>query len=160
MDLDPSGNSTTRSGGQPGDYGTGSVGSVAMLESAFDAARRVALASVGAVSMASDTANRVFDEFVRRGEQTTDAASQRVKEVRERRSQTSTTMADFVRGRMDRFLGCVNLPSKGDMDSINTKLGVLSRKIDEVQASQTSGVPPLTEPGPDLHAGRDRESSG
>jgi hypothetical protein len=37
---------------------------------------------------------------------------------------------------MDVFLNRVNLPSKGDVDTINVKLNILTRKLDDLQMQQ------------------------
>ncbi len=101
---------------------------------------RVFLAGVGIASVATEVSEDVFNELVSRGEQTRDEAREEMRARRERGAKRGTEAASFVRSRMDDVLNRINLPSKGDVDSINAKLNILTRKIDQVQASQVDFV--------------------
>jgi hypothetical protein len=56
---------------------------------------------------------------------------------------------------MDTFFNSLNVPSKADIDTINVKLNVVSRKLDDLQmervrgAGGPSGPPPPVPPAVD-----------
>lgn len=105
-----------------------------------DAMKRVALAGIGAITVASEVTDEVFSELVKRGEKTADEAMREIKQVRERRAERRADASTYVRARMDSILNRLNLPSKGDVDSINAKLNILTRKVDDVQAGQVDSA--------------------
>jgi len=102
----------------------------------FTGVRRIALAGIGAVSVASEVTDEVFSELVKRGEQTREEARDEMRQAKARTATRNADAADFFRARMNDLMDRFNLPSKGDVDSINAKLNILTRKIDEFQASQ------------------------
>jgi poly(hydroxyalkanoate) granule-associated protein len=102
----------------------------------IEAAKRLALASLGAVSLATEMTDELFQQLVKRGEHTKEEVARELHEARERSSTRREDATTYVRSRMDAILNRVNMPSKADVDSINAKLNILTRKIDEVQAGQ------------------------
>jgi polyhydroxyalkanoate synthesis regulator phasin len=98
--------------------------------------RRLTLASVGAVASAYDAANDTFERFVDRGEQVQRELQDRRDDVRRQNAWANRRFGDFLRSSMDVFLNRVNLPSKGDVDTINVKLNILTRKLDDLQMQQ------------------------
>ncbi len=104
--------------------------------SPFGGLRRIALAGIGAVSVAGEVSDEVFAELVKRGEQTREEARDELRQRRDRTARRNADAADFFRARMNDLMDRFNLPSKGDVDSINAKLNILTRKIDEFQAAQ------------------------
>ena len=126
------------------------------IEKAEGAARKVVLAGIGAVASACDTAEETFNRFADRGAQVQAGFQERVDEAREQNQGARTRFSDYVRNGMDVFLNTLNVPSKGDIDTINVKLNILSRKLDDIQMenlrqeSAAADVTPKTPPGPDL----------
>lgn len=120
----------------------------------LEAAKKVALAGIGAVVVATEATDEVFNELVKRGERTREEAAREINEARVRGAERRAGVTGYVRSRMDSMLNKFNLPSKGDVDSVNAKLNILTRKVDEVQASQVeptgkarrSGSPPVEPP--------------
>src|SRR5579884_3523891 len=114
--------------------------------------RQLLLAGIGAVTIAGEVSDEVFAELVKRGEQTREEAIDAVRERRHRAEARRTEASSFFRSRMDDLLNRLNLPSKADVDSINAKLNILTRKVDQVQASQVdvefTPSPPPSEPEP------------
>jgi poly(hydroxyalkanoate) granule-associated protein len=104
--------------------------------SPFEGLRRIALAGIGAVSVASEVSDEVFSELVKRGEQSREEARDELRQAKARTARRNADAADFFRARMNGLMDRVNLPSKGDVDSINAKLNILTRKMDEFQSAQ------------------------
>ncbi|HEV3309128.1 MAG TPA: phasin family protein [Chloroflexota bacterium] len=102
----------------------------------IEAAKRVALAGLGAVAVATEATDEVFRELVKKGEQARHDVAGEMREARAKTAGRRSEATDFFRARMDDAMNAVNLPSKGDVDAINAKLNILTRKMDEFQASQ------------------------
>jgi hypothetical protein len=52
---------------------------------------------------------------------------------------------------MDAFLDTINVPNKADVDTINVKLNILSRKLDDLQGVRAqAGQPAAAPPDPDV----------
>lgn len=119
-------------------------------------AKRVVLAGLGAAFTACDAANETFDRFVGRGAQAQDELQRRADDIR---LQTAgrTRMGDAVRSAMNAFLDALNVPNKADVDVINAKLNIVTRKLDDLQFQ---GVQESTHPAtPDVVVPPD-ESTG
>lgn len=108
-------------------------------DTATEAAKRVMLAGLGAVAMACDTAEDTFDRFVDRGQQVQSDLEERAREARSGRLMRRTRLGNAVRNAMDAFLDSVSIPNKADVDTINVKLNILTRKIDDLQMEQVTG---------------------
>lgn len=104
--------------------------------------KRLALAGVGAMASAYDVANETFDRFVDRGEQVQRDLQDRTDDMRRQNARANRRFGDFLRSSMDVFLNRVNLPSKGDVDTINVKLNILTRKLDDLQMQQVRQARP------------------
>jgi poly(hydroxyalkanoate) granule-associated protein len=102
----------------------------------IDGVKRLALASLGAVVLATETTDEFFQELVKRGERAKDEVAHQLHDARDRSASRRDNAGTYVRSRMDAVLNRVNMPSKADVDSINAKLNILTRKVDEIQASQ------------------------
>jgi len=121
------------------------------------AAKRATLAWLGAAATACDLANNTYEQFVNRGEQARAEARRRADDVRRQNAGARDRAEDFVRTGMNVFLDNLHVPNKADVDTINVKLNILTRKIDDLQMQQTfeaqspTSEPPLTPPivGPD-----------
>ncbi|GEM_PF-3743588 len=126
--------------------------------SPLEAARKLALAGIGAVTVAGELTDEIFTELVKRGEQTREQAVEEFNQMRARNSERRAETTSLVRSRVDSLMNRLNLPSKGDLDSINAKLNILTRKVDEVQASQV-GVPSSGASDPPFSTGTDTGGS-
>jgi poly(hydroxyalkanoate) granule-associated protein len=115
----------------------------------FGGFRRIALAGIGAVSVATEVTDEVFSELVKRGEQSREEARDEMRHARARTARRNADAAEFFRARMNDLMDRFNLPSKGDVDSINAKLNILTRKVDEFQAAQVGDASATSAPGDD-----------
>ncbi len=128
------------------------------IEQTEGPARRFVLAGIGAAAAACDAAADRFDEFVNRGRQVRADWQDKADEVRRQNVGAQGRVRDSFRSAMDVFLDSLNIPSKADMDTINVKLNILSRKLDDLQMERvresSSGSPepppPSTPPPKDL----------
>jgi poly(hydroxyalkanoate) granule-associated protein len=109
------------------------------LEQVEGPARRLVLAGIGAAASVVDVAADRFDEFVNRGRQVQDEWQDKADEVRRMNVPTPGRVQESFRTAMDVFLDSLNIPSKGDMDTINVKLNILSRKLDDLQMERVRG---------------------
>jgi len=99
----------------------------------YEAARRVLLASVGALALAQDEIEDFINKLVDRGEIADKEGFKLVKEIKERRAKNMHKVDDVLSQRMDAALGRMNLPTKADMDALSDKIAALSQKIEELK---------------------------
>ncbi|MGH2442044.1 MAG: phasin family protein [Chloroflexota bacterium] len=109
--------------------------------------RRFALAGIGALAAACDSAEQTFDRLVDRGEQAQSDLQDRGDVVRRRNARAGGKMREYVRDAVDSVFENLNLPNKTDVDTINVKLNVLTRKIEDLQMQSTMPNAPVDEPG-------------
>jgi len=99
----------------------------------FEAARRVVLAAIGAVALASDEVENFVNKLVERGEIAEKDARKLMKEVTEKRTKRAEKELDK---RVEELLERLNVPSKGDIEQLTHKINTLTHKIDELKKSQ------------------------
>lgn len=102
------------------------------------AASRVVLASIGAVATCVDTAEEQFDRFVSRGEEIREEVQERSEDAKRQNWRVRARARDYFRGTMDMVLDTFNVPSRTDVDTINVKLNILTRKLDDLQMQASS----------------------
>jgi poly(hydroxyalkanoate) granule-associated protein len=108
----------------------------AMSDRAEETARRMMLAGLGAVAMAVDAAEDTFDRLVDRGERVQSELEERAREARRGRLMRRSRLGNAFRNAMDAFLDTLAVPNKADIDTINVKLNILTRKIDDLQMDE------------------------
>lgn len=120
----------------PGE-GDGTMGGPS--DKAEETARRVMLAGLGAAALAVDTAEDTFDRLVDRGQRAQNDLEERAREVRQGRMMRRGRLGYAFRNAMDAFLDTLSIPNKADVDTINVKLNILTRKIDDLQMESVAG---------------------
>ena len=95
--------------------------------------KQFVLAGIGAAATAMDRAQDTFDRFVDRGERVQRDLQDRAEDTRRDYGTTSRRSRDYFRSAMTMFLDSLNVPSKADVDVINAKLNILTRKLDNIQ---------------------------
>ena len=125
----------------------------------LETARKVLLASVGAIVMASESAEKQVNGFIKdveafvgklveRGEIAEKDGRELLTEIVDKRKATAKELTDKARGVVDsaeknttgRFDGLVtrlNVPTKNDIETLTKKIGTLSRKVDQLKKAQT-----------------------
>ena len=102
----------------------------------LDAVRRVLLASIGAVALATDEIEDFVNKLVERGEIAKKDGRKLVKDVLERRKEMEMRPIEQKLDRqMDRFLTRLNISTRDDVESLSARIADLSKKIDELKES-------------------------
>jgi poly(hydroxyalkanoate) granule-associated protein len=99
----------------------------------FEAARRVVLASIGAVALAQEEIEDFIERLIERGEIAEKDGRKLMREVMERRKKEAEKAEDEVTKRVETVLDRMSVPSKADIDALSEKITVLSKKIDELK---------------------------
>lgn len=146
-ELDQTGRITEETAGWQTDPGPGST-TGGPAEQSETAARRFVLAGIGALASLCDTAAQQYDQFVTRGQRVQDRWQDRADEVRRQNAGARDRVQDSFRSAMDTFLNSLNIPSKSDVDALNVKLSVLSRKLDDLQTDRMASGGPVPESPP------------
>ncbi len=100
----------------------------------FDLARRVLLASIGAMALAQDEVEDFVNRLVERGEIAEKDGRKLVKEIIDRRK--NETRRAEVSKRMEEALDRLNVPTKSDIEALSEKIAALTKKVDELKKSQ------------------------
>lgn len=98
-----------------------------------DTARKVLLASVGAVALAQDEAVELFDRLVERGESVEVEGREALKKVRERRAEKAEEAEEEVDRRIEELLRRMNMPTQSDIHMLNEKITALTKKVDNLK---------------------------
>lgn len=99
----------------------------------FDAARRVVLAAVGAVALASDEAENFVDKLVERGEIAEKDARKLMKEVTERTGKQIKPAEKKMEKRLEEMRNALNIPTKADIDLLSNKIAELTAKVEALK---------------------------
>jgi len=98
----------------------------------FDAARKVLLAGIGAVSLAQDEVEDFIHRLVERGEIAEKDGKKLVQEMRAKRIRGTEKAEDELRKRVNRVLDRMNVASKTDIDELSEKITQLAKKLDDL----------------------------
>lgn len=99
----------------------------------FEAARKVLLASIGAVALAQDEIEDFINRLVERGEIAEKDGRKLMNEVMDRRKKETEKANDEVSKRVEEILDRMNVPTKSDIEALGEKIAVLSKKVDELK---------------------------
>ncbi|MEJ2705969.1 MAG: phasin family protein [Anaerolineales bacterium] len=102
----------------------------------FEAARKVLLASIGAVALAQDELEDFINKLVEQGEIAEKEGRKLAQEMREKRKDRFQSVEDRMSKRMEESLKNMNVPTKADIEALNAKISALSKKIDDLQKEQ------------------------
>ncbi len=102
--------------------------------------RRVLMAGVGAVALTQEQIEDFVSKLVERGEIADGDARKLVSDVIDRRKRTlqdgTKRAEEEFDKRIEGLLSRMNIPSKGEIDSLSDQIGELSRKVDELIANR------------------------
>ncbi len=99
----------------------------------FEAARKVVLASIGAVALAQDEVEDFVDRLIERGEIAEKDGRKLLREVMDKRKKEASKAEDEITKRVEGVLDRMSVPSKADIDALSEKITSLSKKIDELK---------------------------
>ncbi len=102
--------------------------------SLLNAAKKVFLASVGALALAQDELEDLINRMVERGEIAEKEGRELISEVKvQSKANIEKTEHSFEK-RLNSILQRLDIPTKADVDSLSKKITALSKKIDEMKA--------------------------
>ena len=99
----------------------------------FDAARRVVLAAVGAVALASDEVENFVNKLVERGEIAEKDARKLMKEVTEKTEKQMKPAEKEIDKRLEEMRNTLNIPTKHDIDALSNKVAELTAKVESLK---------------------------
>lgn len=99
----------------------------------LEAARKVLLASIGAVALAQDEIEDFVNRLVERGEIAEKDGKKLVREVMDRRKKEVHKAEDEVNKRVEDVLDRMNVPTKADIDALTQKIAALTKKVEELK---------------------------
>lgn len=95
-------------------------------------ARKVMLASIGAVALAQEELEEFINKLVERGEIAEKDGKQLVGEIMERRKSYQKKTKGELNKQIEQIMDRMDVPTKADIDSLTKKIEALSKKIDEL----------------------------
>jgi poly(hydroxyalkanoate) granule-associated protein len=101
------------------------------------AARKVLLASVGAIALAQDELEDFVNRLVERGEIAEKDGRQLVRDWIERRRRETERAEEELDERVTELLRRMNVPTKSDIEALSTKISELSSKVEELKKEQS-----------------------
>lgn len=99
----------------------------------FDAARRVVLAAIGAVALASDEVENFVNKLVERGEIAEKDARKLMKEVTEKTEKQMKPAEKEIDKRLEEMRNTLNIPTKHDIDALSNKVAELTAKVEALK---------------------------
>lgn len=102
----------------------------------FQTARKVLLASVGAMALAQDEIEDFVNRLIERGEIAETDGRKLMQEIKERRKANMGKAEDLFSSRMDSMIKRLNIPTKADIETLSEKIAALSKKMDEIIEQQ------------------------
>ncbi len=99
----------------------------------FEAARRVVLAAIGAVALASDEVENFVNKLVERGEIAEKDARKLMKEVTEKTEKQIKPAEKQMEKRLEEVRNTLNIPTKADIDALSNKVAELTAKVEALK---------------------------
>lgn len=99
----------------------------------FELARKVLLASIGAVALAQDEVEDFVERLIERGEIAEKDGRKLIKEMQDRRKKSTEGAEEQVNKTVEEILDRMNVPTKSDIKALGDKITVLSKKVDELK---------------------------
>ena len=99
----------------------------------FETARKIVLASIGAVAVAQEEIEEFVNKLVDRGEIAEKDGKRLMRDVMEKRKKGTKKAEDELEKRMEVLLDRMNVPTKTDIDALGTKITALTKKVDELK---------------------------
>ena len=117
--------------------------------SLMEAVHKVLLAGIGAAALAQEEIEDFVNRLVERGEIAEADGKKMMKDVLEKRKQMVKMPAkpavqpkkitSDIEKRIEDLMAKMNIPTKDEIDALSAKITVLTKKVDELKKSETSG---------------------
>ena len=102
----------------------------------LEMARKVLLASIGAMALTQEEIEKFVGKLVERGEIAEKDGRKLIKDIMDRRrtkkAEVRSDTDDELEKRMEDVLSRMNIASKSDIDGLNRKITALTKKLDEL----------------------------
>ncbi|MGD8584050.1 MAG: phasin family protein [Chloroflexota bacterium] len=106
----------------------------------LETARKVLLASIGAVAITQEEVEKFVSKLIERGQIAEKDGRKLINDVMEKRrrkaEEISTEAEVTYESRMEEILARMNIPSKSDIDALSRKISALTEKVDELSKQQ------------------------
>jgi poly(hydroxyalkanoate) granule-associated protein len=102
----------------------------------FELARKMLLASVGAMALAQDEMEDFVNRLVERGEIAEKDGRKLVKEIMDRRKNETQKAEDEMSKRVQDTLVRLNVPTKTDIEALGDKIATLTKKVEDLKKTQ------------------------
>jgi poly(hydroxyalkanoate) granule-associated protein len=102
----------------------------------YDAARKVLLASIGAMALAQEEIEDFINKLVERGEIAEKDGKRLFHELTEKRKKSTQRAEDEVASRVEEILDRMSIASKSDLDALSKKIASLTKMIDNLNKPQ------------------------
>jgi polyhydroxyalkanoate synthesis regulator phasin len=93
-------------------------------------ARKILMASIGAVSLAQEEIETFINQLVERGEVAERDGRRLLSDVMERRKNQVKEVESDLEARIEGVLSRLNVPTKADIEALGSKIMSLTRKVD------------------------------
>jgi poly(hydroxyalkanoate) granule-associated protein len=103
----------------------------------LEGARKVLLASIGAVALAQEEVESFVNFLVERGEIAEKEGRELMRELVEKRKQRREEAKGRFGWRVEKTLDRMDVPTKADIEALSDKINALSKKIDDLKKSQS-----------------------
>ena len=117
--------------------------------SLMEAVHKVLLAGIGAAALAQEEIEDFVNRLVERGEIAEADGKKMMKDVLEKRKQMVKMPAkpavqpkkitSDIEKRIEDVMAKMNIPTKDEIDALSAKITALTKKVDELKKSETSG---------------------
>jgi len=102
----------------------------------FEAARKVVLASIGAVALAQEEVEDFVNKLVERGEIAEKDGKKLIRETMEKRKKEAKKAEDQLDKRMEEIMDHMNVPTKSDIEALSAKISALTKKVEELKTAK------------------------
>jgi poly(hydroxyalkanoate) granule-associated protein len=102
-----------------------------------DLARKVMLATVGAVALAQEEAEAFIKKLIERGEIAEKDGHKMMDDLKDKRKKKTQEAEDELENRVTQILERTGVPTKSDIEMLGDKITALTKKIEELKAAQS-----------------------
>ena len=96
-------------------------------------ARKILLASIGAVSLAQEEIETFVNHLVERGEVAERDGRRLLNDIMEKRKSQVIEVESDLEARIEDILSRLNVPTKADIEALGNKIMALTRKVDALR---------------------------
>ena len=106
-------------------------------KSLTEMARKVMLATIGAVALAQEEAEAFIKKLIDRGEIAEQDGRKMMDDLKDKRKKKTKEAEDELDSRVSQILERTGVPTKSDIDALSDKITALTKKIDELKETQS-----------------------